>query len=276
MEQSKRVIFQKIILSQICNILLNYAPDIFGLQEATYNQVQNIESFLGDNKLNYKWVGEGSFGDQKGEHVPIFVNSDIFDIVESGTFWLSPEPSHKVTKYADSIAVRICTWAKVGIKKNKSSEDDTVVKEFIVCNTHWDQNREARRQSALTIRDKMEDATNIGELLCIALGDFNCAQNSNNLKILGTGFDEVAVKITPKEENVGESDDDEDPQFKLIHVDTLCGSENKFTKLESFVDKKITIDHILLSQEFVVKNYHVVDVPLASAHRPVISDLIIV
>lgn len=247
-----------------------------GLQEVSFNQLQFIEKSLKEQKFNFSLVGEGSLGGEKGEFVPIFINTDKFELKESGTFWLSDDSSKKGSKVFDSVAVRISTWCKL-VEKTRSEESDA---EFIVSNTHWDQGREARLFSANKMRDELENLTDIGNCPCIVLGDFNCSATSDDLKLFCTGFDRVKNLITPKEDRREEQSDDDDIPFQLVLGDKICQEENKVLKDESFigtkVKKPITIDFVLVSPEIVVKTYAILSDTLSSTHRPVLSDIIIV
>ncbi|MFV0591089.1 MAG: hypothetical protein ACK5M7_06865 [Draconibacterium sp.] len=72
---------------EMVNSMLNfYEPDVFGLQEALYGQVLDIQKGL----HGYGWFGAGrDDGKKEGEFSPIFFNKSEFILLESGHFWLS-------------------------------------------------------------------------------------------------------------------------------------------------------------------------------------------
>lgn len=148
---------------EMVNGLLNfYEPGIFGLQEALYGQILDIEKGLPD----YKWFGVGrDDGDKAGEFMPIFYNTKKFILVESGHFWLS-ENCEKPGLGWDAACNRITTWGKF---KSKVSG-----KHFFVFNTHFDHmGIEARKNSAGLIRDKIKEYTGGNGFPVILTGDFN-------------------------------------------------------------------------------------------------------
>jgi len=224
----------------------------------------------------FTWIGEGSLGKNKGEHVPIFVNTDKYEVKDSGTFWLSNEHHQRGSKVADSVAARICTWCKLIDKEKEKEKDESA--EFVVCNTHWDQGREARLFSATKMRDMIENETDIGNIVCVALGDYNCTKESDDLKLFCTGTDNIKNLITPKEERKDDQSEDEENPFQLVIGEVICAEDKRTVKEESFVGTKKgkTIDFILVSPDIVVKTYTVLSDSLASTHRPIIADLIIV
>ena len=62
-----------------------YSPDIFGVQEATPNQVTDIALAL----PNYNKFGIGREEEGKGEACTIYYKKDRFQVEQSNTFWLS-------------------------------------------------------------------------------------------------------------------------------------------------------------------------------------------
>lgn len=103
-----------------------YDLDILGLQEVLINQLNFLKKHLNE----YETVGVGrKDGKNKGEFAPIFFRKNKFELLESGTFWLSETPE-KVSIGWDAALERIATWA---VLKDKTSR-----KEFIVMNTHFD------------------------------------------------------------------------------------------------------------------------------------------
>ena len=135
------------------------APDILGAQEVQAGQYEFLTSHL---------EGYGSvvcYRDNKGsrsESCPIFYNEARFELLDSGTFWLSDTPE-KMSTYAESSEHRIATFVKL---KDKSTGIT-----IAVYNTHPDWGSvEARikQLSVIAARAKESDADKT-----IVLGDLN-------------------------------------------------------------------------------------------------------
>lgn len=135
------------------------APDILGAQEVQAGQYEFLTSHL---------EGYGSvvcYRDNKGsrsESCPIFYNEARFELLDSGTFWLSDTPE-KMSTYAESSEHRIATFVKL---KDKSTGIT-----IAVYNTHPDWGSvEARikQLSVIATKAKESDADKI-----VVLGDLN-------------------------------------------------------------------------------------------------------
>ncbi len=149
-----------------------YSPDILCIQEGLSNQVNDLQKMLS----NYFHVGVGrDDGKEKGEFSPIFFKAEKYELLNSGTFWLSPTPEIAGSKGWDAAITRICTWAKI-----KSKESGKL---FFVFNTHFDHIGDtARSESARLILAKV---VALSEGLPIFLsGDFNSEPSSGAYQTL--------------------------------------------------------------------------------------------
>lgn len=137
-------------------------PDIVGLQEAMYDQVNYLKQALADN---YKVIGVArDDGAQKGEHMTFLYNKKTVAVKKWGTFWLSDTPDKKSTGW-DSAYPRTATWALV---KDKRSGH-----QFIYINTHIDHvGKEAQTKGVALIIDKLAEINPKGLPVAIT-GDFN-------------------------------------------------------------------------------------------------------
>ncbi|RCW90328.1 endonuclease/exonuclease/phosphatase family protein [Winogradskyella arenosi] len=138
-----------------------YEPDIIGVQEAMPNQMKAMDSLL----VDYSYVGVGrDDGADAGEYSALFYKTQKFEILKSGTFWLSETPD-EVSRGWDAVCHRICTYA---LLKDKAS-----AKTFWLFNTHFDHVGElARTNSAVLILEKIK-AFNIEDVPVVLTGDFN-------------------------------------------------------------------------------------------------------
>ena len=102
------------------------APDVFGVQEGLIDQLHYIDAEC----PQYARVGVGrDDGAEKGEFMAVYYLRDRFELLDSGTFWLSETPD-KVSRGWDGACNRTVTW--VELKDRKSG------KEFFYFNTHLD------------------------------------------------------------------------------------------------------------------------------------------
>jgi endonuclease/exonuclease/phosphatase family metal-dependent hydrolase len=150
---------------RLAALIRYHQPDLFGTQEALYNQVQDIATML----PQYAWYGLGrDDGKEKGEFSAIFYDKNTFELLDKGTFWLAPDPT-KPVKGWDAAIVRICSWVKLRDKQSR--------REFYYFNTHFDHMGEkARENSSLLIVRKVKEIA--GNTPTIVTGDFNANDQS--------------------------------------------------------------------------------------------------
>ena len=136
-------------------------PDLFGLQEAYKHQLDYIMAALGD----YSFVGVGrDDGAEGGEYCPVLYKTEKFDLLDSGTFWLSETPDIPGKKGWDAACNRVVSWAKL-----REKESGRVL---VYANTHFDHISEKARgeSSKLILKFKEEKAK---DLPFVITGDFN-------------------------------------------------------------------------------------------------------
>ena len=160
-------------IDMVTGLLQFHDPDIFGMQEALYGQILDVEEKLSE----YKWFGVGrDDGDKAGEFCPVFYRPDKFILLEQGNFWLSETPE-KPSLGWDAAIKRIVTWGKFQSK--------ITGKQFVVYNTHFDHvGVEARKNSATLIRRRIEEMTEGKNLPVIVTGDFNLTPEEEPIKLL--------------------------------------------------------------------------------------------
>ena len=95
---------------KVFKILKDTAPDIIGFQEILPNQANDLKSAFG-NVYNYYGIGRNH--DFTGEQSGIFVNKFKYDIVNSGTFWLSANPDVPGSNTFKGYFPRIATWVRL-------------------------------------------------------------------------------------------------------------------------------------------------------------------
>jgi len=165
----------------IVELLQKYEPELFGLQEALFHQIQFIQNHLPD----YTFFGYGrDDGELKGEFSPIFYHARRFSLLEGSVFWLSENPEMPGTIGWDAACPRIVTWVQLFDKVN----NDTLY----FFNTHFDhEGIDARNNSASLLLNSIENiAGNNNIILC---GDFNCRPGSTTYEILLQPYKNILI-----------------------------------------------------------------------------------
>lgn len=143
------------------NMVREERPAVIGTQEVLAEQLE----FLSENLPEYEAVGVGrDDGASAGEHMAIFYRKEAVEMLDWGTFWLSPTPDSPTMGW-DAACYRTCTWARL--------RDRASGKEFAVMNTHLDHiGQVAREQSIRLLMQRMSEL--MGEEMPVVMtGDFN-------------------------------------------------------------------------------------------------------
>ena len=169
---------------RLSQLLMDYIPSIFGIQEGLYNQVKTIDSSLA--KYNYIGVGRDD-GNVKGEFCAIYFDSTQYEVMDHSTFWLSETPD-VVSVGWDAALERICTYGL--FKKRMSGE------KIWVFNAHFDHvGATARKKSSELILKKIKEV-NADSFPVILMGDFNSSPKSDPVKIFKNDLQD-ALEISP-------------------------------------------------------------------------------
>lgn len=142
--------------------LIRERADLAGLQEVKPEQ----RAWLKEQLSEFDFIGVGRHKDDKDESVPVVYRRDRFEVLTSGTFWLSDTPSEvESTSWGNKIP-RICTWAQL-----KDRKDGKI---FWFYNVHLDhQSGEAREKGLALVADRIEAQPSKEPALVV--GDFNCS-----------------------------------------------------------------------------------------------------
>lgn len=165
------------------------APDLFGVQEALADQLQ----YLDESCPQYARVGVGrDDGDKAGETMAIYYRHDRFELVNSGTLWLSETPETPSRGW-DGACNRTVTWVEL--------RDKTSGKSFFYFNTHLDhQGRQAREEGIKLLVEIVGKVA--GKAPAILGGDFNSPTDSSIFRPL-VRFMKSARDKAPESDNEG-------------------------------------------------------------------------
>ncbi len=134
-------------------------PDSIGLQEVTTEWHPELDGVA----FNSSYVGVGYTTNEKAEACSIYYRTDKFELVNSGTFWLSDTPEVRDSMFEGASEPRVCTW--VHLKEKKTGL------EYVHINTHLAHDSYRMRQKQLAvIVDRLQQ---FGDLPIVFTGDFN-------------------------------------------------------------------------------------------------------
>ena len=152
------------------DLLDQLQPDSIGMQEVTTGWIYRMDTFAFNN--SYAGVGEGRT--TGGEASSIYYRKDKYDLVNSGTFWLSETPDVKGSYLEASLYPRICTWAHL--------RDKVTGFEYIHINTHLDHlgnSKGGKELRTAQVRVILEYIQSFPDVPMVMTGDFNHAKTTS-------------------------------------------------------------------------------------------------
>lgn len=233
--------------AMVADLIKHEEPAVLGLQEMLLHQKKDLEAAL----PAYAFVGVArDDGAEKGEFSPLAFRRDRFELLESGTFWLSPTPTLP-GKAWDAALPRVATWAVL--------VDRGAGHRMSVLNTHFDHvGTTARENSALLIAAWSAGRIAAGDAV-IVMGDFNATPSSPPMALLG---DRARSGLT---------------MARTASVAPPYGPPGTFTAFRIDGDAAEPIDHVLVSGRFTVLRYATITQHwggrLPSDHYPVVANL---
>jgi endonuclease/exonuclease/phosphatase family metal-dependent hydrolase len=226
-------------VDMVTGLLKFHEADIFGMQEALIGQIEDIQK----NMPDYEWFGVGrDDGKRAGEFSPIFFRKAEFVLLDHGTFWLSETPE-KPGKGWDAAFNRVVTWGKF---QSKASG-----KQFLVFNTHFDHiGVEARKNSAILIRNTIDERIQHQNLPVILTGDFNLTPDEEPISLIKQFMnDSREVSEEPPYGPVGTFNGfDINADLSSKRIDYVFTHGNikvlKYATLTDFNDHRFPSDHL--------------------------------
>lgn len=205
----------------IAGLIRFHEFNIFGTQEGFKSQLEQLKSLL----PGYEYVGVArEDGKELGEHSAIFYDTETFELLDHGDFWLSETPDRPGLGW-DAACVRICSWGKFRHKESG--------KDFQFFNLHLDHvGEKARVESIYLVQKKMKE-TGL-DMPTFLTGDFNVDQRDEMYSVLS-------------------SSDILSDAFKTADfVYALNGTFNDY-KTDDYTDSRI--DHIFVTDGIKVNKY---------------------
>lgn len=157
---------------KVTGLLKFHQPDVFGIQEALLEQMQDMENGLPD--FDHVGVGRDD-GKTQGETMAIFYRKARFEKLADGTFWLSENPEKPGIGW-DAACNRTCTWIRL---KDKLSNQT-----FYFFNTHLDHRGKIARENGSKLLLRKISEIDKENLPLILTGDFNSTPQDEPIKII--------------------------------------------------------------------------------------------
>ena len=207
-------------MNNVIMTIRKYSPDTFGVQEATGTWMSKLSSAFGSE---YAYVGKGRLnnGSSGDEYSAIFYKKSRFELLESGTKWLSDTPDTVGSKMSGAHYPRVFTYA---LLKDKLTGEN-----FLCVNTHTDHVDDGgavRLKQVKVITDFIK--ANYPDTPLILTGDLNDIETASSIRhLLNSGLDDSADLALLS---------DKVPTFKQKTIDYLLLSKDDFTVYSYTVD----------------------------------------
>ncbi|MDO4379553.1 MAG: endonuclease/exonuclease/phosphatase family protein [Clostridia bacterium] len=220
----------------VSEMLKNYEPDSFGVQEATETWLSLLDESLGEK---YARVGEPRDNAKNTEYSAVYYRTDKFELLDEGTIWLSKTPEKFGSKSFLASMPRICTWATL-----KNKETGFV---YTHVNTHLDFLVEyTRSKQSEVLLSKIGELQKVGPLVCT--GDFNADERDETYEKMTAALDDSRLLAKETESgktfhNYGRGD-----LFHKTAIDFIFVS--KGTEVERYKIIKDTVDGMYLSDHY--------------------------
>ncbi|MCQ2425624.1 MAG: endonuclease/exonuclease/phosphatase family protein [Lachnospiraceae bacterium] len=170
-------------------LVRDYYPDIIGTQETTAEWNAFMKRVF-DGEYGFVGCSRNGKNAKDGEWNTLLYSTDVFELVESDTFWLT-ETYDECSKVPDSLYPRICTWALLKEKKTGI--------EILACNTHLDHSNDDVR--AVQVGYLLESLSKyVGSYPMVLTGDFNATVGSGPYQTISAVFSD-AHKTAEKDES---------------------------------------------------------------------------
>lgn len=222
-----------------------YNADSFGVQEANPTWLELLDEKLGDK---YARVGEARDSSKNSEYSCVFYLKDKFDLLDSGTIWLSTTPEVAGSKDFKSSYPRICTWATLKDKETGLT--------YTHVNTHLDHLLESTRtKQAEVLMTKIDELAKSYPAVCT--GDFNMDEREDGYKFMTSKMDDSRLVAEKTEQgktyhNYGRGDLFHTSAIDFIFVQK-CTEVARYKIIDNTVDEMYLSDHYGLCADVYIK-----------------------
>ena len=192
----------------IIDSIAEQRPGVIGFQEATkWHYSYLVDTLTGyDSVITYR---DESFN---SEGCPIFYNTELYTLVDKGSFWLSETPE-VMSKSWGAQYNRVCSYVILS--------DNATGKDFVVFNTHLSHvSDEARINGIQVVLDKISE---FGSLPAVIMGDFNAEEGSVTYNSVTENFLDAKYQT----ENTSDS-----------HTYNGWGDSEKYVRIDYFMISK--------------------------------------
>ncbi|MBE6791144.1 MAG: endonuclease/exonuclease/phosphatase family protein [Ruminococcaceae bacterium] len=216
-------------------VIADYKPDSVGIQECTFDWAITLGTLLD----GYSFVGvgrdTGNLSPSCGEISAVLYRTEKYDLVDSGTFWLSETPD-KVSFGWDAACRRICTWV---ILQNKETGE-----QYAHVNTHLDHvGYEARKNGTQLVVDFAKSF----DMPVVVTGDFNYEKGCDFYNgIIASGLSDtqdLAEDTMTGKTYHGYNGGEEGLPIDFIFVNNKITDVSKYRILTTKYYKQYTSDH---------------------------------
>ncbi len=228
----------------VFDVIKTNNPDLIGLQEALFFQVEEILNEFPE----YKMVGVGrDDGKLAGELSCILYKSDKISVDTSSTFWFSDTPEIPGTRHWGNNYNRICTWGKFELKNSDKS--------LYYYNLHLDHESEIAREKSVDLL--IQKIGNLKENNPIIIsGDFNCGETSVPIQNILKEFSDTFRLINSQQENEG-TFNGFTGDISYERIDYILINDFFETKMAEIIrtnyNGKFPSDHFPISAQIILK-----------------------
>lgn len=165
--------------------ILAEKPDLIGFQEMRAPHLQFLERVLPE----YLFIGQGRDADLGGEGVYTAIKKDVFQLMTSDLFWLSPQKYQPGSRFEDqSDCPRTCVSTLL-----RHRESGCMIRLY---NTHLDHISEsARRKGMDCVLEQMKKDNEGFRAEQILLGDFNAIPSEEAIVLCSQFLTDVTADI---------------------------------------------------------------------------------
>ena len=222
---------------RVIDTILENTPSVFGVQEASVAWMNALKNGL--NGL-YAYVGVGRDRGGSGEHSAIFYRTDKFNLIQSGTKWLSNNPNEEGSycTYTDPVTGKVHYANFPRIMTYAILERKTDGVRFLYVNTHLDHNGNNSHEIAEGVRQAqieilIAEIKKLGDYPTIVTGDFNVSPGASAYTtMIAGGY--LDSSLVAKEGEVKPTYNGMDNDYEGAIIDYIFVSPNLAEAVENY------------------------------------------